>query len=312
VAVGPCKVVFDITKNVMSEYSKGSTVTKYYAVEREGRRSLVIAAGGEYYDTASLDETPESYVDLVRTARIAGVSVEDLTGRIVEAAKRIDPDHIRADLALPVEMDEVWAAGVTYRISTDSREGEGSVSKTYLDAYDSERPEIYFKATPSRTVGPGDSVGIRSDSEWDVPEPEMAIVLYRGDIVGYTVGNDMCSREIERENLLYLPQSKIYERSCAVGPCVARVEDPHELDIHMWIERDGTQVFEGRTSTADMVRTVDELISYFKQSNEVPETAILLTGTSLVPPDEFALRPDDVVTIEIEGIGTLTNPVETV
>jgi 2-dehydro-3-deoxy-D-arabinonate dehydratase len=315
VAVGACKVVFDITKNVMSEYSEGSTVTKYYAVEREGRRSLVIAAGGEYYDTASLDETPESYVDLVRTARIAGVSVEDLTGRIVEAAKRIDPDHIRADLALPVEMDEVWAAGVTYRISTDSREGEGSVSKTYLDAYESERPEIYFKATPSRTVGPGEAVGIRGDSTWDTPEPELAVVLYQGSIVGYTIGNDMSSRSIEGENPLYLPQAKVYDRCCSLGPCVvsaADIEDPHDLEMTMQIHRDGEVVYVGVTNTKEMVRTCEELTSYLTRHNVLPDLTVLLTGTALVPNGDFTLQEGDEVEIEIEGFGTLRNPVTAV
>jgi 2-dehydro-3-deoxy-D-arabinonate dehydratase len=206
----------------------------------------------------------------------------------------------------------VWAAGVTYKISEEAREAESGMPEMYLDVYDSQRPELFFKATPEHTVGPEVPIGIRSDSNWNVPEPELGIVLYEGSIVGYTIGNDVSSREIEGKNPLYLPQAKTYDRCCALGPCVASPEtvaDPHDLTISMSIERDETQIYAGETSTGEMKRSCQELIDYWTQCNAVPEVAVLLTGTSLVPDDSFTLRPKDTVRIQIEKIGSLVNPV---
>jgi 2-dehydro-3-deoxy-D-arabinonate dehydratase len=172
---------------------------------------------------------------------------------------------------------------------------------------------VYFKVTPSQTVVPGDRIGIRGDSEWDVPEPEMAIVLYEDEIIGFTVGNDVCSRDIERENLLYLPQSKTYAKSCAIGPCISTeesIEDPLDVEMHMTIERDGDVVFEEGTSTSEMVRTCEELVDFYTRYNEVPELSVLLTGTSIIPPDSVTLQEGDEISIEIENIGTLENTVE--
>jgi 2-dehydro-3-deoxy-D-arabinonate dehydratase len=216
------------------------------------------------------------------------------------------------DAALPVVPDEVWAAGVTYKISEEARAEESTMPEMYMDVYDAERPEIFFKATASRTVGPGEAVGIRADSTWDVPEPELGVVLHEGDIVGYTAGNDVSSRDIEGANPLYLPQAKVYDRCCSLGPCVASpasVEDPHDLEMAVEIERDGETVFEDATSTAEMVRTCEELVSFLTRHNVVPETAVLLTGTSLVPPDEFTLHPGDEVRLDLENVGSLSNPV---
>jgi 2-dehydro-3-deoxy-D-arabinonate dehydratase len=183
----------------------------------------------------------------------------------------------------------------------------------YLDVYDAERPEIFFKSTPTRTVGPDEAVGIRADSDWDVPEPELAIVLYEGDIVGYTVGNDMSSRSIEGENPLYLPQAKVYDRCCSVGPAVVTdIEDPHSLALSMSIHRDGDRVYHGETNTSEMKRTCEELVSYYTAHNAVPELSVLLTGTSLVPDDDFTLQEGDQVSINIESIGTLNNSVTVV
>jgi 2-dehydro-3-deoxy-D-arabinonate dehydratase len=182
----------------------------------------------------------------------------------------------------------------------------------YLDAYSADRPEIFFKATPSRTVGPGDAVGVRGDSEWNVPEPELGVVLYEGSIVGYTVGNDVSSRSIEGANPLYLPQAKVYDRCCALGPCVAStgtVADPHDLAMAMTIERAGETVFHGETNTGAMVRTCEELVGYLTRHNVVPELCVLLTGTSLVPDEDVTLQPGDDVSIAIEGIGELRNGV---
>ena len=150
---------------------------------------------------------------------------------------------------------------------------------------------------------------------WDVPEPELALVIYDGDIVGFTIGNDMSSRSIEGENPLYLPQAKVYDRFCAVGPCIATpatVGDPHDLDVEMAISRGGETIFEGDTTTAEMIKTCDDLVSHLVKSNQVPKTAVLLTGTALVPNDDFTLRPDDRIDISIEDIGVLTNTVREV
>jgi 2-dehydro-3-deoxy-D-arabinonate dehydratase len=207
----------------------------------------------------------------------------------------------------------VWAAGVTYEISEQARRQESTMPEIYLDVYDADRPEIFFKSTPSRTVGPGEQVGIRADSEWDVPEPELGVVLYEGETVGYTVGNDMSSRSLEGQNPLYLPQAKVYDRCCSLGPSVVTdIEDPHSLALSMSIHRDGESVYSGETNTEEMIRSCEELVSCYRDHNAVPEVAVLLTGTSLVPEDGFTLQEGDRVEIDIEEIGRLHNVVTTV
>ena len=285
---------------------------RYYRVRTGENATSIIAERGEnYYDLSKVEESVDSFTDLARTAAIGRRSIPEITAELCEDAPIVEEDTVQDNLLLPTTPDEVWGAGVTYPISQESREDEGGLGETYLNAYEADRPEVYFKATPSRTVGPNSGVGIRGDSTWDVAEPEFSIVLFNGEIVGYTIGNDMCSREIERDNLLYLPQSKIYKRSCAIGPCVATLEDsdPHDLDMSMWVERDGERVFEDSTSTSELVRSCEELVSYFTRHNEVPELAVLLTGTSIVPPNDFTLKADDVISIEVEDVGTLENPV---
>jgi 2-dehydro-3-deoxy-D-arabinonate dehydratase len=224
----------------------------------------------------------------------------------------VEPGRLDVDADLPVDAAEVWAAGVTYAISEEAREAESSMPEMYLDVYDADRPELFFKATPSRTVGPDEPVGIRADSDWDTPEPELGVVIHRGRTVGFTIGNDVSSRDIEGENPLYLPQAKVYDRCCSIGPCVAStgtIPDPHDLRMDLEIERDGDVLFEDATSTGEMVRTCEELVSYLARSNPLPEMAVLLTGTALVPPEAFTLRPGDEVRIEIESVGRLRNPV---
>jgi 2-dehydro-3-deoxy-D-arabinonate dehydratase len=277
---------------------------RYY---RTADGTLVGERNGTFYDLGG-DGTLR---DVLAAAAVDDRSLQQVGERLVEDAEPVSFDPSR-DATLPLVPDEVWGAGVTYPISQESREEVGTIGETYLDAYESDRPEVYFKATPTRTVGPNDRVGIRADSGWDVPEPELSIVLYEGDIVGYTVGNDVCSREIERDNLLYLPQSKTYRDCCAIGPCVATAEtvgDPHDLEMSMEIVRDGSRVFRGTTSTGEMVRTVTELTDYLTRCNYVPELSVLLTGTSIIPPDDVSLEPDDEVYIDVERIGTLANTV---
>lgn len=271
--------------------------------------TVVCEQDGSYYDLGAATSEEYDLRDFLSAASITDKSVDELARSLIKNGEEVtfDPE---TEAQLPLIPDEVWGAGVTYAISQEAREEAGSISETYLKAYEADRPEVYFKATPTRTVGPNEAIGIREDSNWDVPEPELSIVLYNGKIVGYTVGNDVCSREIERENLLYLPQSKIYDRSCAIGPCMVSpesVQDPHDLEMRMKISRGDEVIFEGETSTSNMVRTVDELTDYFKRSNYVPELAVLLTGTSIIPPDDVTLEEGDQVDIEIENIGTLTN-----
>jgi 2-dehydro-3-deoxy-D-arabinonate dehydratase len=214
----------------------------------------------------------------------------------------------------PVDQQEVWAAGVTYLRSKKAREEESAGAARFYDAvYTAPRPELFFKATPARVVGPGQPVRVRADSRWSVPEPELAVVVSPDlRIVGYTIGNDMSARDIEGENPLYLPQAKVYKQSCALGPCVtlATALPPREqVAIRLRIDRGGATAFAGETSLARMARPLEELVDWLGRENEFPHGAILLTGTGVVPPDEFTLQAGDVVTIAIDGIGELTNPV---
>lgn len=282
---------------------------RYFRIERDNGESLVIERNETYRNATRVIDSIDSFRSLLQVSAREGQSLREVSEDIYDAAPILDPDVVQTNMTRPISPDEVWGAGVTYSISQESREGEGGLGETYLNAYEAERPEVYFKATPSRTVGPNADVGIRGDSSWDVAEPELSIVLFDGEIVGYTVGNDMCSREIERDNLLYLPQSKIYKKSCAIGPCVASVDDPHNLAMRMTYLRDGEPIFQGETSTSEMVRTCEELTSYFTRHNEIPELAVLLTGTSIIPSNDISLQANDTVQIEIEDIGTLENTV---
>lgn len=217
-------------------------------------------------------------------------------------------------LCPPVERQEVWAAGVTYLRSKNARMAESiSSASAYDRVYDAERPEIFFKSVAEKVVGPEEPVGIRKDARWSVPEPELALVLNsRGEIVGHTIGNDMSSRDIEGENLLYLPQAKIYSRSCALGPWIT-LGTPEaavrQWEIELQIRREGQTVFAGRTSVGQIKRAFEELTAYLFRCQAFPGGAVLLTGTGIVPADDFTLRQADEVSIQISGIGTLTNPV---
>jgi 2-dehydro-3-deoxy-D-arabinonate dehydratase len=229
------------------------------------------------------------------------------------------PQFALADVKLlaPIEQQEVWAVGVTYLRSKKARMEESDFSASAYDkVYDAPRPELFFKSMPEKVVGPGDAVGIRRDATWNVPEPELAFVLNsRGHIVGYTIGNDMSSRDIEGENLLYLPQAKIYDRSCALGPFVtvgATEAEARSWKIEIGIERAGAAVFSGETSVGQIKRTFAELVEYLFRSQKFPHGAVLFTGTGIVPPDGFTLAAQDVVKIGISGIGRLENPVAVV
>lgn len=224
-----------------------------------------------------------------------------------------------ADVSLlpPVEGQEVWAAGVTYLRSKTARMEESDFSASAYDrVYAAERPELFFKSLPEKVVGAGDAVGIRRDATWNVPEPELALVINsKGKIVGYTVGNDMSSRDIEGENLLYLPQAKIYTGSCALGPWIrlgATEAEARQWQIKVEIQRDAQRFFAGETSVGQIKRTFEELVCFLFRSQKFPRGAVMLTGTGVVPPETFTLREADVITIEISGIGRLQNRVELV
>ena len=216
-------------------------------------------------------------------------------------------------LIVPVESPEVWGCGITYKRSMDARELETSSKTVYGQIYLAERPEIFFKSTPLRYVGPNAPVYIRSDSKWNAPEPELAFVVgIAGEIFGYTIANDVSSRDIEGKNPLYLPQAKIYNGSCSFGPCITlsdQIENPHNLDIKMSILRAGSEIFKGRTNTSKMKRTIQELYTFLKKDNVMPPGLVCMTGTGIVPPDDFTLELGDIVEIEIEKIGILKNPV---
>src|SRR4051812_36474084 len=217
-------------------------------------------------------------------------------------------------LLAPVENQEVWAAGVTYLRSKKARMEESEFSASAYDkVYEAPRPELFFKSLAAKVSGPNGPIGIRRDAKWNVPEPELALVINsRKELVGFTVGNDMSSRDIEGENLLYLPQAKIYRHSCALGPCItlgATEAEARQWTISIRIERAGATVFSGQTSINQIKRTFNELIDYLCRSQEFPNGVILLTGTGIVPGDDFTLQPGDMVEIDVSGIGRLQNTV---
>lgn len=220
----------------------------------------------------------------------------------------------RVSLLPPIDQQEVWAAGVTYRRSQAARMEESETSASCYDkVYTAPRPEIFFKATPHRVVGPSQPLRIRKDSQWNVPEPELALVLNsRLRLVGFTVGNDMSSRDIEGENPLYLPQAKVYDNCCGLGPCITlpgSMPRTQEIGIFLRIVRGTEIVFQGQTDISHMARGFDELVGWLARDNSFPTGAFLLTGTGIVPDSSFTLLPADIVDIMIDGIGTLSNPI---
>ena len=214
----------------------------------------------------------------------------------------------------PIDRQEVWAAGVTYKRSQVARMEESETGASHYDrVYSADRPELFFKAQPQRVVHPANPIRVRADSRWSVPEPELALVISpSGKVVGFTIGNDVSARDIEGENPLYLPQAKVYDQCCSLGPAVLIPERPiprEEFEINLRIARRGETYFEGRTDAGQMVREFDELAGWLTREYEIPDGAILLTGTGIVPPDELNLEAGDIVEISIVGIGTLINPV---
>ncbi len=262
-------------------------------------------------------------VDETTLADLTAGGIESITELLEDdnAVARVEaltdlPTSPLADVTLlaPIERQEVWAAGVTYLRSKTARMEESDFSASAYDlVYDAARPEIFFKSLPEKVVGPNEPVGIRADAKWSVPEPELALALNsRGQVAGCTIGNDMSSRDIEGENLLYLPQAKVYDRSCAIGPWL--ILGASEEAIRAWIIgveiiRANETVFAGETSLNNLKRSFDELAGYLCRSQTFPHGAILLTGTGVVPPDDFTLAAGDLIRITVSGIGTMENPV---
>jgi len=277
------------------------SLLKICTFEAGGREVFGIIEEDKLVDVSSLGET---FLDTL--ARGPRVDVPDL-----EACPRYPYRY--ESLRLPIRPAEIWGAGVTYLRSRDARETETKSKGVYDYLYSAVRPEVFIKGSGQRAVGPGEAISVRSDSHWTVPEPELGVVLTRDcRILGYTIANDVSARDIEGENPLYLTQSKIYRNSCSIGPVVVtkdEIPDPHGLKIALRIIRRGEIAFDGATNTSRMKRTVDELLSYLRKDNEFFGWIVFMTGTGVVPPDDFALEEGDIVEIEIEKIGLLRNPV---
>jgi 2-dehydro-3-deoxy-D-arabinonate dehydratase len=228
---------------------------------------------------------------------------------------RLEPRSVDVQdgLLAPIGQQEVWAAGVTYHRSRDARmeESESAGGGSFYDrVYNAERPELFFKATPHRVVGHNGKVAIRQDAAWSVPEPELALLISpSAKILGYTIGNDMSSRDIEGENPLYLPQAKVYDRSCALGPGILVSSEalPRSTEIRIDILRDTKPVFSGSTTLKELKRAPATLVEYLYRDNTFPNGCFLLTGTGIVPPDSFTLQHGDEIRIAIVGIGSLSN-----
>jgi 2-dehydro-3-deoxy-D-arabinonate dehydratase len=244
------------------------------------------------------------------------VDLDDLLQMSLDEARAaVESANAAADLGgtllAPVDSQEVWGAGVTYERSRAGRIEESTEAGVYDRVYTARRPEIFFKATAQRVVGDGEPIGVRADSLWNTPEPELGLVLNAaGEIFGYVVGDDVSSRSIEGENPLYLSQAKVYDRSCALGPGIVPVwAAPPPFDITLRVQRGEAVAYEGSASTASITRRFEELSGWLMAALTFPVGAVLLTGTGIVPDESFSLRPGDLVVIDVPGIGTLTNPV---
>lgn len=263
---------------------------------------------GDAIELLDLASSPYFSLSAILAADVpsAAVAKIDRTGEKIPV--------VEARLLAPIDTQEVWAAGVTYKRSQTARMEESEAAASCYDrVYNSPRPEIFFKATPHRVRGTGTPLRIRKDASWNVPEPELALVLSPDlRIVGFTIGNDMSSRDIEGDNPLYLPQAKMYDQCCGLGPWITLVDAMPErdaIDISLSIVRAGVQVFAGQTSVREMARGFEELVQWLGRDNSFPAGAFLLTGTGIVPDSDFTLSAGDSVEIEISGIGRLVNSI---
>ncbi|MEE8047157.1 MAG: fumarylacetoacetate hydrolase family protein [Dehalococcoidia bacterium] len=298
---------------------------RYYQYIQNGTKHVGVEDGsGQVTDLTALNSQIGSTLDLLRAASITGSDIDTVargvlaanagaaTTPINELLEGAVPGKHGVTLLPPIDAPEIWAFGVTYMDSMRERQAESRSPDIYAKVYDAERPEAFFKATLERTQSPFDEVGIRADSDWNVPEPELAFVTFEGKIIGYTCGNDMSSRTIEGENPLYLPQAKVYDKSASLGPALVTPEtvgDPQKLGVTLVIERDGKEVFKGEANTSEMKRDCAYLVDWLVRHNSVPDGTSVMTGTGTIPPPEFTLAAGDVIHVTIEKIGTLTNTV---
>lgn len=281
-----------------------------YITQGQSILAVMIEDGGMY----KLQE--KDLLTLVENARKMQLDAASYINSLLPKLQKVEEQFSDLHLTTPIDAPEVWAAGVTYKRSMEARNYEATNGKldatTYYDkVYAADRPELFIKSTVHRTVGPNDNVYLRSDSNWQVPEAELGLVLDgSGTIIGYIIGNDMSCRDIEGENPLYLPQAKIWRNSCSIGPFIRLAEtlaDPYNLNIVCKIYRDNQLVVSEAANTSQLNRTYDELVKYLKLDNELFAGTVLLTGTCLVPPNQFTLQDGDRIEIDIDGLGTLTN-----
>ncbi len=297
---------------------------RYYRLVGDDGRSRVAVENerGVLLDLTSIDASVSRIEDLASAAFLSQSSIDQVSKTFLSSGNpdsySLDSliDHSRETpdygikLGRPFDPPEVWAAGVTYKTSEMERRRESQSPDIYSRVYAADRPELFLKATAARCVGPFQSIGIRGDSEWNVPEPELAFVIYGKKIIGYTAGNDVSSRSIEGENPLYLPQAKLYTKSCSIGPCFATpnsVPDPQNVAISCTVLRQNQEVFVGQTHTSLMSRKCEDLALWLQKHNAIPNMTTVLTGTSIVPPPDFTLERGDIVIIAVEGVGALEN-----
>ena len=290
---------------------------KYFRIEKNNKPNLII----NYSDNFGFNITEySSYINTIEILSIEAnaqkISRSDYIYQFITNNKinKMPLDQVieKNKLLLPFIPDEVWAAGVTYKNSEFERKRESSTPDIYAKVYNAKRPEIFFKTTGSRLVAPNQKIGIRSDSKWNVPEAELAVILINNEIFGYSIGNDMTSREIEGENPLYLTQAKIYDKSCSIGPCIIDAESINnyeKFNINCKIIRNKKTIFNASSSVKSMNKSIPYLIKWLKQSNTLPIKSAFLTGTGIVPPPEFTLLENDQISISINEIGTLNNSV---
>lgn len=288
----------------MKYYRKQNSITN-----DEWYSSLIVLNEKSYYELGLGD-----FSELYLIAKESGLSPDKYVEKLISSKNlpRFEGEVEESLILSPIFPQEVWAAGVTYSDSMRERQAESDTPDVYAKVYSADRPEIFFKGTGERMQGPNEELGIREDSGWDVPESELAVVIINGEIAGYTIGNDMSSRSIEGENPLYLPQAKVYNKSFSLGPCIAskdEIEDPQNLKVELSITRKDNIVFQGESSTSEMKRNVYELVEWLQKSNDLPQTAVLMTGTGIIPPQDFTLNEGDIVSISIEKIGKLTNKI---
>ena len=290
---------------------------KYFRIEKNNKPNLII----NYSNNFGFNITEySSYINTVEILSIEAnsqnISRSEYINQFItnNSIKKIPLDKVieKNKLLLPFIPDEVWAAGVTYKNSEFERKRESSTPDIYAKVYNAKRPEIFFKSTGSRLVAPNQKIGIRSDSKWNVPEAELAVILINDEIFGYSIGNDMTSREIEGENPLYLTQAKIYDKSCSIGPCILDAESINnyeKFNINCKIIRNKKTIFNANSSVKSMNKSIPYLIKWLKKSNTLPIKSAFLTGTGIVPPPEFTLLENDQISISIDEIGTLNNSV---